>query len=201
MLKRTKRRNTNRISQHDYSVVGYYFITICAENRQQIFGTIENNRMVLNDGGEMVNFWWQEMVKQYPNISIDQYVIMPNHIHGIINIVGVDLCVDQIQNDKILYNAHAGTSGRTRRSAPTISVILQWFKTMTTNKYIQNVKNNNWPSFDKRLWQRNFYDHIIRDDKSLNEIREYIRNNPTSWQHDNENPNKIDNIKMDEIIV
>ena len=202
MQKIKTRRNTNRIPQHNYSIPGQYFVTICVENRQQLFGMIKNEKMILNDIGNMVNLWWQEMVKQYKNISIDEYIIMPNHIHGIINIVvGADLCVRPNQcigpeQNNISNNIHKiNHNGRTHRSAPTISDIIQWFKTMTTNKYIQNIKNNNWQPFNKRLWQRNFHDHIIRNDKSLNKIREYIINNPVTWQFDIENPDKIDNIK------
>lgn len=187
------RRNSNRIPQHNYSTPGYYFVTICVENRQQIFGTIGNDKMILNDVGDMVDFWWQKIFETYQNTLNDEFIIMPNHLHGIINIVGVDPCVDPIQNNKI-YDNH---NGRTHGSAPTISTIIQWFKTMSTNNYIQNVKRNNWKPFNKRLWQRNYYDHIIRNDKSLNRIREYIINNPGQWEKDIENPDRIGNIESE----
>ncbi len=194
------RRNTNRIPQHDYSKPGQYFITICMENRQQLFGVIENEKITLNDSGDMISFWWDEISNHFTGIELDDFIVMPNHIHGIINIVGVDRCVDPIQNNKISDNNKINHSGRTHRSAPTISGIIQWFKTITTNKYIQNIKNNDWPSFPKRLWQRNFHDHIIRNDKSLYNIRNYIRTNPQTWQHDLENPDRIGNIELSEIV-
>jgi len=184
------RRNTNRIPQHDYSTPGQYFLTICVESRQQIFGAIENDKMILSDVGEIADFWWREISNHFAGIKLGQYIIMPNHIHGIINIVGVDRCVDPLKNNKLTDNHELNHNGRTHRSAPTISAIVQWFKTMTTNKYMQNVRNNDWPSFDKRLWQRNYYDHIIRNDTSLNQIRGCIINNPLSWKNDIENPNK-----------
>jgi len=177
MQKVKTRRNTNRIPQHDYSTPGQYFLTICVEGRQQILGAVENDEMILNDAGKIVDFWWREIGNHFTGIELDQYIIMPNHIHGIINIVGVDRCVDPLNHN-----------GRTHRSAPTISTIIQWFKTMTTNKYMQNVRNNNWQSLDKRLWQRNYYDHIVRNDTSLNQISGYIINNPLSWKNDIENP-------------
>ncbi len=154
---------------------------------------IENGEIILNGIGNMVRFWWGEIANHFAGVELDEFIIMPNHIHGIINIVGVDRCVDPIQDNKINY------SGRTRRSAPTISDIIQWFKTMSTNKYIRNVKNNNWQPFDKRLWQRNYYDHVIRNDKSLNNVRHYIKTNPSVWQYDLENPNRIDNIELQRI--
>ena len=152
MAKISTRRNTNRISQHDYSIPGYYFVSMCVENRRRIFGMVDDDKMTLNAVGNMIDLWWKKIFKKYENISIDEYIIMPNHIHGIINIVGVDPCVDPIQKDKIYVNHN----GRTHRSAPTISNIIQWFKTMSTNQYIQNIKNNNWRPFNKCLWQRSF---------------------------------------------
>ena len=93
-------------------------------------------------------------------------------------------------NVSILYkliNNQINRRGRTHRSAPTISQIIQWFKTMTTNQYIQNIKNNNWRPFNRNLWQRSFHDHIIRNDKSLHKIRKYITDNPANWADDEEN--------------
>jgi len=190
MKKTLTRKPHNRLKDYDYSTAGYYYVTICTENRQELFGVIENDKIILNNAGNMINFWWGEITRHFEGIKLDEYIVMPNHIHGIINIVGVDRCVDpnqyvdRIQNNKINHN------GRTHRSAPTISDIIQWFKTMTTNEYICHVKNSNWLSFNKRLWQRNYYDHIIRNEKSLNHIREYIINNPAKWAEDKNNPIK-----------
>ena len=82
---------------------------------------------------------------------------------------------------------HIRNSGRTHRSAPTVPGMIQWFKTMSTNDYIRNVKTNGWTPFNKRLWQRSFHDHIIRNERSLNAIREYIANNPINWEQDIDN--------------
>jgi len=132
---------------------------------------------------KMVENTWRELPNKYKGVHIDEYMIMPNHIHGIISIassddndhticVGANLCVRPHNN------------GPTHRSAPTLGEIVRWFKTMTTNYYIQGVKNNNWKSFEKKLWQRNYYDHVVRDDVELNKIREYIQNNPANWDND-----------------
>ena len=196
MSKLLTRKNT-RLKNYNYSDNGWYFVTICAENREQIFGTIENNDMTLNDVGNMIDKWWQKMFEKYDDISIDKYIIMPNHIHGIINIVvGATPCSRPIPcNRPPLYNHPI--KNNTIKGENTVSPLqktsnqynglgqyISWFKRMTTNKYIHQVKTDGWESFNKRLWQRNYYDHIIRNEKSLNKIREYISNNPENWEQD-----------------
>ncbi|MFC1708747.1 transposase [Candidatus Omnitrophota bacterium] len=128
------------------------------------------------DTKNMITAVWKELPNKYNNIRLDEYVIMPNHLHGIIGIVGANLRVRP--NDD---------TGPTHRSAPTLGQIIQWFKTMTTNYYIKGVKDNDWKPFLGKLWQRNYYEHVIRDDADLNEIREYIHNNPMNWDNDSEN--------------
>jgi REP element-mobilizing transposase RayT len=184
-MKRLTTRKTNRLKGYDYSCRGGYFVTICVENRQKIMGKIENNKMVLNDIGHMVDHWWHETFNKFKNISIDEYVIMPDHVHGIINIVGVDLRIDPLKNDNHVISQ--GENIVSPLQGFNIGRIVSWFKRMTTNQYIKNVKNNNWPKFDKRFWQRNYHDHIIRDDESLDKIREYIINNPLTWNNDENN--------------
>jgi putative transposase len=98
---------------------------------------------------------------EFKNVQLDEFVIMPNHLHGIIGIVA------------------AGVA--------TIGDIICAFKSQTTNDYIKNVRENNWKPFKKRLWQRNYYEHIIRNETELDKIRDYIKNNPSKWQFDNSN--------------
>ena len=130
-------------------------MTICSESRKDLFGIIENNAMVLHEIGVMADAWWHKMFEKYPNTRIDTYVIMPNHIHGIIHIVGADPCVRPIWDDDIcrlsknnelsgyhrLYPNGVIKNGRTHGSAPTVSAMVQWFKTMSTNDYIKKVTN------------------------------------------------------------
>ena len=167
---------------YDYARSGAYFTTICTQNRACLFGEIINGEMRLNDAGRMIEKWWNELNRKFPNAKTDELVVMPNHMHGIIMItVGADLRVcphtGGAQNDE---GAHTG--------AP-LQEMIQWFKTMATNEYIRGVKTSDWPSFDSRLWQRNYYEHIIRNDNELDKIREYIVNNPLQWELDTENPN------------
>lgn len=133
--------------------------------RECRFGEIESGKMVLNDAGKMVDYWWGKLRDKYPNIKLDEYSIMPNHFHGIINIGG-----------------SSQKSGGCAR--PSLQKTIQWFKTMSTNEYVRNIKANNWKPFSKRLWQRNYFEHIIRGERSLGKIREYIVKNPVNWQRD-----------------
>ena len=183
-------RRSIRLKGYDYSQAGLYFITICTQNRLCLFGEIENGEIILHDPGITIDNWWNELKQKYRNIELHEQIIMPNHFHGIIQIinetrpVGADLrvCPDN--------------TGQSRRSAPTdteksgehpgspLHAMIQWFKTMTTNEYIRGVNNNGWPRFNKRLWQRNYYEHIIRDEKSYHQISEYIKTNPLKWRDD-----------------
>ena len=184
MPKTYTRRNTNRIPRHNYSTPGQYFLTICTENRQQLFGTIKNDQMILNGVGNMINLWWQKTFEKYDHTLINEYIIMPNHIHGIMNIVGAGSPrPDNNNNDKII-----GCGNHT----PTIGNIIAYFKYQTTK---QINESHNTPG--KKIWQRNYHDHIIRNDESLTNIRNYIVNNPATWQFDIENPDRIDNMNLE----
>lgn len=171
-------RKETRLKHYDYRSNGYYFVTICAETREQIFGAIENDEIKLNDAGKMINLWWRKMFEKYNDISMDEYIIMPNHIHGIINI---------ITGEKMGYSGEKMVTGENMVSPLRIfnrygglGQYVSWFKRMTTDKYIHHVKNDKWEPFNKRLWQRSYYDHIIRNEESLQKIREYIQNNVTA---------------------
>jgi len=208
-------RRSIRLKEYDYSQVGAYFITIVTQDQACLFGEIMDGKMHLNDAGRMVEKGWLELNRKFPTIETDEYIVMPNHFHGIVVIVGADLrvcpdttvgadlcvCPDVMETDPRVYpcelGAHAGaplqqsgthvTKLGAHIGAPLPSII-QWFKTMTTNEYIRGVKTSGWLPFRGRLWQRNYYEHIIRDDESLNSIREYITNNPLQWEMDRENP-------------
>lgn len=157
-------RKNLRLKYYDYSQTGYYFVTICTEAKKHFFGEIVNGIMVLNDAGKMVEKWYFELQNKYHDIELHQYIIMPNHVHFIIAIAASqDSCT------------HIGVP---------LQTIVQWFKTMTTNRYIKGVKNGEYPPFEKQIWQRNYYEHVIRNNKELQEIREYIINNPTKWELD-----------------
>jgi len=192
-------RQSIRLKDYDYTSDGAYFLTICAQNKEHRFGDIIDGKMILNPAGEMIRKWLRELENKFKNISLDEYIIMPNHIHLIIFImnvvVGVDLCVNPEnttkQNLSHIQGRHTGLSLRPAQQQTNISQIIQWFKTMTTNEYIRNVKQNNWEPFDKKIWQRNYYDRIIRSEKELDKIKKYIFENPSKWELDRNNPENL----------
>jgi REP element-mobilizing transposase RayT len=185
-------RRSLRLQDYDYSQAGAYFVTICANNRQCLFGDVVDGEMVLNDAEQMIDKWWAELNRKFPTVQTDEHVIMPNHFHGIITInsdpVGADLGVCPNDGESPCAQASGAHIG-----AP-LPEIIQWFKTMTTNEYIHGVKTSGWPSFRGRLWQRNYYEHTVHNEESLNRIREYIINNPLQWAYDRENPVGAKNI-------
>ena len=177
-------RRSIRLKGYDYSKACVYFVTICTQNRECLFGEIKDGDVWLNDAGHMVERWWLEMSKKFPTVEIDQYIIMPNHLHGIIwiqyqKVVGADLRVCP----KLRQGAHTG--------AP-LHTMMQWFKTMTSNEYIRHVKKHTWPPLQGKLWQRNYYERIIRNEAELIHTSEYILKNPSSWAEDENNPAVMD---------
>lgn len=177
-------RKSIRLKEYDYSQDGTYFITICLENRENRFGEIKEGEMLLNDAGKMIEIWWRILFEKFPKTVMDAFIIMPNHFHCIIQIVGAKPCFRPFGNqDKGDY-----TESPLRIGIPNtyggIGQYISWFKRMSTNEYIRNIKEKNWKRFDKRLWQRNYYEHIIRNKGDLNKIREYILTNPQNWEKD-----------------
>jgi len=177
-------RHSIRLKNYDYSQAGAYFVTICAQNRECFFGEITDAAMQLNEAGRMVETWWHELSRKFPMIDMDVYTVMPNHFHGIVAIVGAALCGRPNPD-------HSQPVIQPRTAAPALGNIITWFKTMTTNDYIRGVKHHQWRPFPGKLWQRNYYEHVIRNEDDLNKIREYIVNNPAGWADDDENPDMI----------
>lgn len=168
----SQKRKNIRLKKYDYSQPGCYFITICTQHHLCLFGSIKNNEITLNDAGEMINKWWEELTKKYQHIQLHHSLIMPNHFHGIIQIINPRVAIPPniTDNDPVV--------------GADLPQMIQWFKTMTTNEYMRNVKQNGWVRFAGKLWQRNYYEHIIRNEKSYNDISEYIMNNPVNWEKD-----------------
>ncbi len=156
---KTPQRKSLRLKNYDYTQNSFYFITICIQNKACLLGEIIDQKMILNNAGLMIDKIWHEIPKYYEGFHLHEFVLMPNHIHGIIEI-----------------SSHGKTLG--------LSDVLQRFKTLTTNKYIHGVKDHHWKKFQKKLWQRSYYEHIIRNEKTLEEIQTYIINNPVNWDKD-----------------
>ncbi|MBT8348088.1 MAG: hypothetical protein KJP24_01365 [Sulfurovum sp.] len=173
-------RRSLRLKNYDYSKLGYYFITICTQNREHLCGEIVEGEMVLNVAGEMIHSLWFDIMNDFPNIVLHEFVIMPNHIHRIIEIVGAPL-VGALDTENVV-----GTNDKRApmKGAPTVGDMIGTFKSLTTNTYIKMVKKGTLPPFNQRIWQRNYYEHIIRDDEDYNRIAIYIINNPMRWDDD-----------------
>ena len=154
-------RRSIRLKNYDYSQDGYYFMNICTQNRRNYF----QDKCVI----KMIEKWWHILPDKFPNIEIDEFIVMPDHVHGIIVIINPVVGADPCVCPNVEQGKHVGLP---------LQEIIQWFKTMTTNEYMRNMKNLKWKPFDGKLWQRNYYEHIIRDEKALYRIRQYIKNNP-----------------------
>jgi REP element-mobilizing transposase RayT len=168
-------RRSIRLKGYDYSQQGAYFVTICTKNRACLFGEIQQGQMNLNDLGKVVNDTWGNLPNHYAYIELDTFVIMPNHIHGII----------------LLSDILVGAIGAGLKPAPTtatitkrqpLSEIIRALKTFSARRI--NAYRN---TVGSPVWQRNYYEHIIRDEDSLDCIRQYIMDNPKNWQSDREN--------------
>lgn len=167
-------RHTFRLKDFNYSSNDMYFVTIVAQDRQCILGEISCGKLTLSHTGIMADKWINELPNKYPGILLDKYVVMPSHIHFVIIHVGADLCVCPDKEKEYI--------------APQLSQIIQWFKTMTTNEYIKGVKSGDYSPFDKRVWQRNYHEHIIKNYTELRAIQNYIKYNPIHWDNDKCNP-------------
>lgn len=155
-------RKRTRLKEYDYSNNAYYFITICVNDKSEVFGKVENNSVSLNEYGIIVENKLLDLSERFNSVEIDYYVIMPNHFH----------CIFILENE----------SDKCKES---ISNIIGAFKSITT---IELHKNG----FSNFKWQRSFYDRIIRNENELFNIRKYIDQNPLRWELDKENPQKIE---------
>ena len=220
-------RRSIRLAGYDYAQAGLYFNTICIQKRKCLLANIIGESLVLNEAGKMVEMEWLALGERFPAIRLHEYIVMPNHFHGIIEIVGSPLVGDH-RNEKGQPQGIAPTPapGNAPTSAPgnaptappgigqpqgiaptptsaqkTVGEIMGAFKSITTGKYIEGVKkhkcvciNNKtctcsgWKIFDKKLWQRNYWEHIIRNEESYQRISQYILKNPDKWVEDQLHP-------------
>ncbi len=161
-----------------------------------LFGDIVDGEMVLNDSGRMLERWYYELENKFPDKRCDVMIVMPNHFHCIIEhraIIQGDTQAFNNDFGTVCWDAHVGAPLRGRPSKygmqnkkynAAIGDVVRWLKTMSTNEYMHGVKQYNWKRFDKKLWQRNYYEHIIRNEQSYRQIVDYICNNPKYWHID-----------------
>jgi putative transposase len=168
-----------RLKGFDYSSAASYFITICTQDRQCLFGDIESGVMIINPAGQMIIDEWLAITLRFTSIELDEFVVMPNHFHGILSIL-------PMVEGSLVCSVDGGVP---TRGTPTLGEIIGAFKSITTNRYIDGVKHQNWTPFDRRLWQRNYYEHIIRNDRYFEVLQSYIQDNPCQWDIDRLHPN------------
>jgi putative transposase len=160
-------RRSLRLRGYDYAEGGTYFVTICTQDRACLFGEVIAGSMRLNQSGQQIAMLWEGLASRFSGVEIDLFVVMPNHLHGIFVLPDV------------------GAMG-TR-----LGDVVGAFKSMTTVDYIRGVKAKGWPKFRGQLWQRNYFEHVVRDETELDRIRQYIDDNPAQWELDDENPLKV----------
>jgi putative transposase len=165
-------RKSIRIKEYDYSQSGYYFVTICSYNRENIFGKIIDGKIELNDFGEIVKDELRNTERNRLYVEIDYYCIMPNHLHFI-------LIINDRGRDTARRVPTETFGNPVKGSLPTI---IRSIKSAITKKINEIRKSPGVP-----IWQRNYYEHIIRNEKELYEIRKYIENNPLNWNRDEYN--------------
>lgn len=182
-----------RLQNFDYTAAGAYFVTICTHQRAEVFGLIEAGKVELSSAGKVVESVWKEIPTHHAYVELDEFVVMPNHIHGILVINESPVGARVIAPDSISASnptiASVGAQFIAPKSSPidsnragTIGGIVRAFKARCTHA-IHQEQSEQTP-----IWQRNYYEHIIRNEKELLAIREYIANNPMQWDLDANNP-------------
>ncbi len=189
------RRRSIRLPGYDYSQPGAYFVTICTQDRRCVLGDIVDGEMHLNPTGRTVDETWQWLARRYTHLDLDRWVVMPNHLHAILHIVPHVGAGFPCPSGSPCPNEGGPSTGaggpRPYETAslqkPTLGQIVAYFKYQSTKKI--NARRETPFS---RLWQRNYYEHIIRNDDELDQIRRYIIDNPSRWMLDRENPDRAE---------
>ena len=180
-----------RLQDYNYTQAGAYFITIVTQGRLCLFGDVVGEEMRLNRAGMALCQVWESMTDVFPIVSMDKFVVMPNHVHGIV-FIREPLTSNASSVEASLVGAREeGRTGRNKtasRTTLTLGDVIGAYKSLTTLEYGKGVRDLGWLQFDKHLWQRSYYERVIRDEKELSEARRYIVNNPRQWAVDQENP-------------
>ena len=173
---RRSRRRSIRLPGFDYAQPGAYFVTICTWDRACVLGQVVNDEINLSQAGRVVQATWEDLPRHFPHVRLDAWIVMPNHVHGIIVLTDPD----DMPVGAGFKPAPANNSGSPRHGLPEI---VRAFKTFSSRR-INAARSTVGAPF----WQRNYYEHVIRNDESLNRIRQYIKDNPARWHEDPENP-------------
>lgn len=183
LYKNRYRVESTRLKGWDYSSPGAYFITLCTKKRECLFGDVVEKSMILNENGTIVEKCWYDLPRHYDNIKLDQFVTMPNHVHGIMMIDIETVPASLVETGlKPVSTATAITADIDNGKMKTHGLyeFVRALKTFSARRINEHRKTPG-----KTVWQPRFYDHIIRDDNELSRIRKYIMDNPANWKNDN----------------
>ena len=186
----THHRRSIRLPGYDYSQPGAYYVTVCAHEKKHLFGEIIEGEMKPNQHAEVVRRVWEGLTRRYPAVQVDAFVVMPNHIHGVI-VVGA---VREPHEVGAIHELPQGEYQRAVHEPPLrrrmlLPIVLGYFK-MQTSKRINEMRDT--PGAP--VWQRNYYEHVVRNEDELGKIREYIATNPLRWVRDPENAERETNL-------
>jgi REP element-mobilizing transposase RayT len=213
------RRRSIRLKGYDYSQAGAYFVTINVHQRRCILGEVMGSEVRLSPAGDMVLDVWEAIPDHYPGVDVDAFVVMPNHIHGIILLTTSAGAAPRGRpdspranqfdpDDPLLPQGNSGQAqgplgdrGQAQGPAPTVGPapttglrladVVGRFKSLTTRRYIAGVRTLGWVPFDRYFWQRNYHERILRNENELNVRRWYIEENPLRWDSDKEKLNRL----------
>lgn len=179
-------RHSLRLREYDYGATGAYFVTVCTRDRISLFGEIDHGIMMLIEFGDIVTACWADLPHHFPNLQLDCFIVMPNHIHGLIEITN-----ERPENSVGAQHAApvpAAPLHYSRRNVQpgSLGAIVRSFKAASARRI-----NFSSGTPGATIWQRNYYEHVVRDESELQRVREYIVNNPAQWAEDEENPNAV----------
>lgn len=163
-------RKSIRLKGYDYRKPGAYFVTIFVRKRLPLFGVVKYGNMILNTAGIMVQKTWDEIPEFYPGVIVDSAIVMPDHFHGIII----------LQSSPEMPSGSDKSTSHYNSNNLSLPEVIGRFKSMTTTRYIKCVHQYGWSPFKRKLWHRNYYEHIIRNKRDLNRIQNYIHDNPAN---------------------
>jgi REP element-mobilizing transposase RayT len=184
-------RRSIRLPGYDYSLAGAYFVTICTHERECLLGQVEDGAMLLSGYGRIVEQCWRALPHHFPGVELDAFVVMPNHVHGIIMITA------PCRGEAFARQKHAMSPGWVANASPlqsrpygtktySLGAMVQNFKSVSSRRINQVRLTPGAP-----VWQRNYYEHIVRNEDELNSIRQYVLGNPTLWEKDENNPDRL----------
>ena len=186
-----KKRQSIRYKKHDYSSEGSYFVTICARERATIFGNIVSEKMDENLLGNIVKEEWENITVRFPFVALDTFQVMPNHFHGILHINPILLETTIAANNDSIESTQI-PAFRLWEKHTILGNVLGSFKSLVFHRYYNYLKDSNLlVSEIASVWQRNYWERIIRDNVELQKIRNYIASNPSKWAEDSDNLERL----------